>query len=310
MDSTDRTARRISLRDLRIIIAVARSGSMGKAAVELAVSQPVISKAISDLERALGLRLFDRSPYGVEPTVYGQALLKCGTVVFDDLRQGVKTLEFLTDPCGGELRIGCTEPLAAGFVPTVIDRLSRQYPRVVFHVIPADSIALRNTELRQRNVELAIALAPRPNAESDIDVEVLFDDRFVVLAGAQSTWARRRRIVLSDLIHESWVLPPAGTVNIAAAFHDMGLEPPRVHVLSFSIPLHNHLLATGRFITMLPVSMLRLGKHLALKPLPVELPKIPRPVGIITLRNRTLTPLAQLFIETAREFARPLAKCR
>jgi DNA-binding transcriptional LysR family regulator len=310
VDSTDRTARRISLRDLRILTAVARSGSMGKAAVELAISQPVVSKAISDLEHALGLRLFDRSPYGVEPTIYGQALLKCGTVVFDDLRQGVKELEFLADPGAGELRIGCTEPLAAGFVPTVIDRLSRQYPRVVFHVVPADSITLRNRELRQRNIELAVALTPQPNAEDSIEVENLFDDRFVVLAGAQSTWARRRRILLSDLIQEAWVLPPAGTINIAAAFHNSGLEPPRAHVLSFSIPLHFHLLATGRFITMLPVSMLRLAKHLPLKPLPVELPKIPRLVGIITLRNRMLSPLAHLFIETAREVAKPLAKDR
>jgi DNA-binding transcriptional LysR family regulator len=310
MDSTDRIARRVSLRDLRILTAVARSGSMGKAAAQLAISQPVISKAISDLEHALGLRLFDRNPYGVEPTIYGQALLKCGTVVFDDLRQGVKELEFLTDPGAGELRIGCTEPPAAGFVPTVIDRLSRQYPRVLFHVLPADSVTLRNRELRQRNIELAIALTPRPDTEGDFDVEILFDDQFVVLAGAQSIWARRRKIVLSDLIHEPWVLPPAGTVNIAAAFHDSGLEPPRAHVLSFSIPLHHHLLATGRFITMLPVSMLRLGKHLPLKPLSVELPKIPRPVGIITLAKRTLSPLAQLFIQTAREIAKPLTSNR
>jgi hypothetical protein len=89
-------------------------------------------KAISELEQALGRRLRDRGPQGVEPTIYGRELVKCSVAVFDELRQGVKALEFLSDPTAGELRIGCTERGAAGFVPTVIDRDSRRYPRIVF----------------------------------------------------------------------------------------------------------------------------------------------------------------------------------
>src|SRR5215468_1103044 len=152
MEWAERTGRRIKLRDLHILLAVAKTGSMGKAAAALAVSQPVISKAISDLEHTLSLRLFDRSPQGVEPTMYGRALLKWSVAVFDDLRQGVKELEYLTDPSAGELRIGSTEPIAAGFVATVIARLSRRYPRIVFHVVPADAFTLVNRELRQRMV--------------------------------------------------------------------------------------------------------------------------------------------------------------
>src|SRR4051812_4543937 len=116
--------RRLKLRDLNILLAVIKSGSMGKAAADLAMSQPSVSKAIADIEHAVGLRLLDRSPHGVEPTIYGRALHKRGVAVFDELRQGVKELEFLTDPTSGELRVGCTESLAAGFVSAVIDRLS------------------------------------------------------------------------------------------------------------------------------------------------------------------------------------------
>ena len=137
-DWTGRIGRRVKLRDLHILLAVAHAGSMGKAAADLAVSQPVVSKAIADLEHALGLRLLDRSPQGVEMTLYGREVLKCGTAVFDDLRKGVEALEFLSDPTSGKLRIGCTEPLAAGFVGAVIERLSRKYPRAAFHVITAD----------------------------------------------------------------------------------------------------------------------------------------------------------------------------
>src|SRR3984893_10946530 len=136
MQWSDRVGRRLKLRDLHILLAVAKYGSMGKAAADLAISQPSVSKAIAEVEHAIGLRLLDRGPHGIEPTIYGRALLECGVAVFDELRRGVKQLEFLTDPAAGELRIGCTETMAAGFVAAVIDRLSRQYHRVVFQSGP------------------------------------------------------------------------------------------------------------------------------------------------------------------------------
>jgi DNA-binding transcriptional LysR family regulator len=305
MEPIERILTRLSLRDLRIVAAVANAGSIGKAARQLAISQPVVSKAVSDLERELGLTLFQRSPAGVEPTAYGQALIKCSMVVFDDIRQGLDQLRFLCDPTVGELNVGCTEPLAAGFVPHVIRHLSRTSPRITFNVIPADSITLRNRKLAERNIELAVALMGPSDAE--LDEQFLFDDRFVILAGRQSAWARRRKITLSDLVHERWVLPPAGAHVLAAAFRELGLEPPLPHVLSFSIPLHQHLLATGRYISALPSSMLRFGRMVPGTPLRVKLPAISRPVGVLTLKGRSIGPIASKFIEAAKLVANQVA---
>src|ERR1700736_160404 len=114
MDWVGRIGQRVKLRDLHILLAVAKAGSMGKAAAALAVSQPVVSKTISDMEHTLGVRVLDRGPRGVEPTRYGRELLTCAVAVFDDWGRGVAALESLADPPGGELRLGCTEPLAAG----------------------------------------------------------------------------------------------------------------------------------------------------------------------------------------------------
>src|SRR2546425_2133041 len=108
------------------------------------------------LELALGVRLLDRSPRGIEPTAYGRAIMKRGVAVFDELRQGVKDIEFLADPTAGELRIGGTEAMAAGPILAVIDRLSRQYRRIIFHVVTGDAARL-SRELTERNVELAIS---------------------------------------------------------------------------------------------------------------------------------------------------------
>jgi DNA-binding transcriptional LysR family regulator len=300
MDWTDRIGRRIRLRDLHILLAVAKSGSMGKASTELAISQPVISKAISDLEHAVGVPLLDRGPQGVELTSYGRALLKCGIAVFDDLRQGVKELEFLSDPTAGELRIGCTEAGATGFVPAVIDRLSRKFARVSFHVLTADAEALTARELPQRNVELAIGATPREGGGPEVQT---------VMAGAKSKWARARNLALRDLVHESWVLPPADSIagfHVAEAFRSKGLSPPAARVVSFSMPLTHHLLASGRYLAMQPVEMARLAKHLPLKALDVRFEGIPRSIAIMTLKNRSVSPLAKRFMQCAREMASSL----
>jgi DNA-binding transcriptional LysR family regulator len=106
MKWTDRIGRRVKLRDLHIALAVADAGSMTRAAEELAVSYPVVSKTISELERTLGVRLFDRSVSGAQPTHYGRALLKSGAAVFDEMRKGLQQIEFIRRPDAGDLRIG------------------------------------------------------------------------------------------------------------------------------------------------------------------------------------------------------------
>jgi DNA-binding transcriptional LysR family regulator len=306
MDWSERIGRRIKLRDVHILLAIAKAGSMGKAAAELAVSQPVISKAVADLEYSLGVRLLDRSPQGVEPTAHGRALIDCGRAVFDDLRRGVETLAFLSDPAAGELRLGCTEPLAAGFVGAVIERLARIFPRVAFQVVTGDPSSLKERELKQRTIELAVTPAEGLVPDSELDVDILFDDRQVIVVGTNSRWARRRKVALEALMQEAWILPPPDTIigaQIAAAFRAGGIDPPRPRIETFSVPLCYRLIATGRFVTMLPASMVSLGQHLPLKFLRVAAPAVARPTGIMSLRNRTRSSLAELFIGEARKLA-------
>src|SRR5262245_24587330 len=116
-----RIGRRLKLHDLHVLLTVAELGSMGKAAERLNVSQPSVSKAISDMEHAIGVRLLDRTAKGVETTAYGRALLQRGMGAFDELRQGIKDIENLADPTSGEVRIGSPEAIASGLLTGVID---------------------------------------------------------------------------------------------------------------------------------------------------------------------------------------------
>jgi DNA-binding transcriptional LysR family regulator len=310
MQWTDRIGRRVKLRDLHVLLAVAQYGSISRAAERLAISHPVVSRTISDLEHALGVRLFDRSSQGVEPTMYGRAFLDCGIAVFDDLRRGIQRVEFLSDPTGGEVRIGGSEFMMAGFIPAIIDRIGRQYARMVFQTVQGDGHTLR-TALRERGVDVIISRRLQSTAEEDFAVERLFDEQLFVVAGLQSQWVRRRTIDLSELLDETWILRSPDTLVwqfIADRFRSGGLALPNVRVVSSSMPLRNLLLATGRYISVLPRSMLHFGaEQLRVKILPVKLPEMSQPVEILTLKNRMPSPAANLFIECAREIAKSVA---
>ena len=305
----DRTKRRLKLRDLDILLTVIETGSMGKAAGRLRISQPAISKAIVGLEDALGIKLLDRGRRGVVPTPYGLALAKRGVAIFNDLRQGVQDIDFLSDPTKGEIRIGATEPAAVAFVSPSIDRLSRKYPQTYFHVVTGDGGTLYKN-LLDKSIEVAICrmMGPLPK---ELAAEVVFYDSLVVLSSAKNPLTRRRKLTLAELMDEPWALPPSDSFFsslIDDVFRANGHQPPRSTVATLSEYMRNDLLATGRFLTVLPGFMLKTrGRHSQLKALPVTLPNARMPIGIITLKDRTLTPLAQVFIEAVRVTAKSMA---
>jgi DNA-binding transcriptional LysR family regulator len=309
VDDIKRIERRLKLHDVRVLMSVVETGSMDKAAKRLATSQPAVSRAIADLERALGVRLLERTSGGIQPTQYGQVILKRGLAVFDELRQGVKDIEFLSDRTSGELRVGCSEYVAGGPILAVVDRLTRQHPRMVFDIVTAPVLSLYR-DLTERKIELVVTrlvgLADRRN----MTIETLFEDDIVVVAAAKNPWTRRRRIDLADLVGEPWTLPPGNTglgAFAEGAFHARGLEPPQTTVITYSMHMCHKLLETGRFLTMLPRYTLMLpGKHPSFKALPVELANSQAPLSIITLNRRPLSPLAEMFIKTTRAVTKPL----
>jgi len=312
MDWADRIGRRVRLRDLHIVLAVAERGSMAKASAHLAVSHPVVSKTISDLERTLGVQLFDRNTKGVELTAYGRALLKCGVSVFDEMRQGLKQIEFLTQPNSGDLGIGCTEIAVAGILPGITDRFLKKYPAVNLRMVLTDTAMLAFNELRDRKVELQIGRMPKSFPDDELTAEPLFDEPFLAVAGARSAWFRRSRLKLADLADAAWVLPPYDSVPgalIQELFRAAGVPPPRPSVATLSIELTSKLLGGGRYIGLLPRSVVRLsGKRAGLKALAVRFDDPHIAVGIVTVKNRTLSPLAERFIDCAREVASGIAE--
>ena len=315
MDLVDRVAARLKLRDLRLLDTVVRWGSMAKAANQLNLSQPAVSKAIAQMEEMLGVRLIDRGRQGVEPTPHGLALLKRGVAIHDELRQGIAEIEHLSDPTAGEVRVAAPEPIAAGLLTVLIAQFTRKYPRASVYVTqtPVASLQVltpRYRDVRERNVDLLLAPIFEPTMDDDLANESLFPDRAVIAAGIDSPWARRRGVTLADLIDEPWVLQPPDTIagqSHIDSFRTMGLDVPQKKIVSVSVQVQIGLVATHRYFTILPDSMLHFSaRRLSLKALPIKLKIEPFDVGIVTLKKRTISPAAQEFIRMARDITKPL----
>lgn len=311
IDWESQIGRQLRLRDLHAFFTVVRSGSMAKAARQLGVSQPAVSKVIADLEHALGVRLLERSSQGVDPTVYGTALLKRGMAAFDELKQGIRDIEFLANPTTGEVKIGCPVGIGNTLMLQLVESFMKSYPRVALHVD-----AVTNPQvfpgLFDRTYDLYITLLPLPERRvpDGLNIEFLFSDPLVVAAGNRHRWANRRKIEFAELVEESWILPRADSWNyicVMDAFRARGLAMPKVALWSNIVPLRNQLIATGQFVTALSISI---TKWHGMKVLPVDLPEHEWPVVVATLKNRALSPVVELFIGFVRDFTKPMRQAQ
>jgi DNA-binding transcriptional LysR family regulator len=284
---------------------------MAKAAAELGITQPSVSAVIAGLETSLDVRLFDRGPSGVELTPFGRALLSRVQAAFDELRLGVKDIDFLREPATGEVKIGCPESISAGFLSGVIDLLSQRYPRVSLVITSIDTPTLDFRELGERKLDLVLARLATHDPEelpADYAAEILLNDRLSIVAGRDSPWARRRKIDIAELANEPWIISPSespGGSWMAEAFRSRGVNFPERCVTTYSVHIRNNLLATGRFVGTMPESAFDwTAGRFGLKKLPFELVTPPWPIAVVTLRNRSLSPVVNLFLDCARAVAK------
>lgn len=309
MEWERRLGRRLHLRELHLLSTVVRCGSMAKAARELTMSQPAVSQGIANLEGTFRVQLLDRSPRGIEPTIYAELLLKRSAAVFDELKQCISDIEFMSDPMVGKITIGCPGLIAATVLPRFVERFSQRYPGIVLNMEDLESPALNASGLRERRQDLILARwHPNSGPVDDLNIEPLFDDPFVVASGAHMRWANRQKIEFAALAQERWILPPQSSWNyqwLAQEFKTRGLGAPNVTMVTSNAHLSSYFLKSGRFLTVRPRSWV-VQEGLAVVPAHVKLP--PMLVVLVTLKNRTLSPIVERFAECAREVTKLIVK--
>lgn len=237
-DSPDYLVRRLRLRHLELLVALADEGTMRAAATRLHLSQPALSKMLGELEAGFGVRLFERSPQGLSPNALGEAVTYRARVMLGELARSKEEVEALRTGAEGVLRLGTLSVTAA--VPQAIVHLRERIPGARVQVQEG---RVRDMIQRLLDGELDCvfgAVTPEVLTSGLLPLlrpEVLLEDELCVLCAAGHPLVRTRKLRWGDLHALAWVAPPKDTLvrqALMTAFLNEGLEPPEpaIEVLS------------------------------------------------------------------------------
>lgn len=291
-------------RHFRILVALDDLRNIGGVARSLHVSQPAVSIALGDLERGLGVKLFERSAKGVVPNAYGEVLIRQARVVLASLAQARDEMRALQSGASGKVKVGALPAMTPGLLPQAIALLKEGSP-LTRVIVQESSMEALLPELRRGAVDLIVGRLPAREGGQEIAEETLYSGHNVVVTGAAHPLARRKRLGWPDLARYPWVLPPAGTLSrepLEAALHQHGLAVPAdcvetlsIHVITGYLQLTH---AVGVLSEVVARHYIDAGQ---LARLPLALPDPQRPIGISWNRQYPLPSAAQAFAQCLRE---------
>lgn len=294
-------------RHLQMLVSLDDFRNVGKVAASLNVTQPAVSKALAELERGMGLSLFERSARGVNPTAYGECMIRHARSVLGDLAQARDELRDLMLGASGKAAVGALPAAAPALLPRAVALLKQQSPGTTVFIREGTMDTLL-PELRAGKLDLIVGTLPHNGAGRDLEEKILFEERTTVVAGRAHALTRRGKLEWADLGDYPWVLPPAGSLlrdPLEAAFHRHGVPIPNNSIESLSVHVIVMYLQISNALACLSREVARHYEELGLIAiLPLELPKLVRPVGMTWSRARSLSPGATLIMRCLEEAVR------
>lgn len=296
----------MKLRHLQILVALDDLGKTGKVAALFNVSQPAISKALGELQAGLSTRLFERTPRGLVPTPSGECLIRHARTLLATLREAGEELHAITHDAPAKIRIGVLPATAAALLPASLVKLKTASPALTVFVREGTMDTLLQ-ELRSGGIEIVVGTLPRQKGVAGLDEEELYGDRTRLVVRPKHPLLRRKTLHWTELARYPWVLPPIDSLlhdSLMDACRKNGMPAPVSVVETLSVSVIREYLATWDAIASLPESLaLRFESQDEIRPLPVDLPPLVRPVGMTWLRSRAQTTSAKLLMACMREAA-------
>jgi DNA-binding transcriptional LysR family regulator len=284
-------------RHLQMLVSLDDFRNVGKVAASLNVTQPAVSRALGELERGLGLSLFERSARGVHPTAYGECMIRHARAVLGGLAVAREELRSLMLGASGKASVGALPAAAPALLPRAIALLKQRSPNTTVFIREGTMDVLL-PELRTGKLDLIVGTLPHAGAGRDLEEKILFEERTTVVAGRAHALTRRRKLDWADLGDYPWVLPPSGSLlrdPLEAELQRHGVPIPANSIESLSVHVIVMYLQITNALACLSREVARHYEELDLiSILPLELPEMVRPVGMTWSRARTLSPGAQL----------------
>jgi DNA-binding transcriptional LysR family regulator len=296
----------VELRQLKYFVAVVERSSFSIAADDLHVTQPALSKSLRSLEQDLGVRLLDRGPNGVSPTVYGEQLLAYAQPILSLLAEARSEIDAMRGASKGQLNIGAMPAALRVIVPTAAREFLASRANVKLTVQEGLNEALIHA-LRNGSLDLVVTVLPAEQFPPEIEYRILQQEPMMIVCRPDHPLMRLDTRNLADLASYEWVVPERQEPDrrqLDRLFVAQQLPKPRVAMETTSVTLLSSLLASSDYLTYLPASSVGEGKDFAT--LPLEHPTWTRTTVVAYRERGPLRPLLNAFLRTLEGVAKQL----
>lgn len=296
----------LKTRHLVLLVELGRHRSILHAAQAANLTQPAASKLLGELEHALGVPLFERLPRGVQPTRYGEVMIRRAGAALAEMDAAHQEVMELLSGLSGRVAVGSVMTPSSGLVPEAVQRLKQQHHKVQVS-ITVDTSKILIQRLREGQLDLVIGRILDSESAAELNFEPLTDEPHCLVVRAGHPLLRREGLTLPDLAREGWILPPPGSIlrdRLTALFLSQGLDQPRETVETISLPVISKLLLASDMLAPLPEEMLQAYLDTGLLAvLPFELGLRMDAYGIVTRKQHQLSPGAEALLQTLRDVA-------
>jgi DNA-binding transcriptional LysR family regulator len=293
-------------RHLRLLVALDDLRHIGKVATHINVTQPAVSKMLSDMEKGLEMKLFERTPRGVMPTAYGACLIRHARRMLNDLRETRDELKSLHDGGSDRIRVGVLSNVVPVLLPRSVALLKERSPRT--NVLLREGTMERLLpQLLQGEIDLIVGRLAEKHSIAELEGKVLTHEPIVLIARPGHPLAERRRLEWADVMRFPWVLPSSeGLLHepLERIFEQHGVPMPADYVEALSVQFVTaYLQQTDAIATLTRDIAYYYRRQGVVSVLPFNFPKLLRPLGITWSRQRAMSPGTELLIRCLEEAA-------
>ncbi|MFL9927034.1 LysR family transcriptional regulator [Herbaspirillum lusitanum] len=294
---------RLRFRQVALLTALDEQGSLHKAAEVMHMTQPAATKALHEMEDALGVTLFDRSPRGIEATELGRCVIRYARLIQNDIGNLRDELQGMLNGQGGRLSIGAIMG-AAPLVTRALTRLREMQPEVSVE-ITEDTSARQLLLLDQGRIDLMIGRSSVSSQPNLYNYEMLRGEPMCIVCGIDHPLATAQKVRLPELSTASWILYSSNMPMRIWIEHEFKLEGMKVpgNVIETASPFVTvTLLAQSDMVAVMPLDIAHFfAAKQMLGILPVALKTRIEHYGIVTRKNSTLSSIAKMFIQILRQ---------
>ena len=297
---------RLKTRQLLLLIALDDYRNIHRAAEELHMTQPAASKQIKDLEEMLDVRLFERLPRGMEPTIYGETMIRHARMALTSLALAHDDIVALRAGLAGQVEVGVIMSPAMGLLPRAIARIKEQAPLLRIGVQVESSNVLLD-KLQRGTLDFMIGRILEKDESTGLIYEELTEEPACAVVRPGHPLLENRQLELKDIADRPWILPPPGSIlrhRFDMMVRRAGLAPPVNVVDTTALLLITALLQQTDSLHVMPQEVAQYYASLnVMRILPIELPCKMDAFGIIRQQDHLLSPGADLLLKAVRAAA-------